>query len=89
MIINLINKELKEIFIKYLNLELSYFSRFSFDGDNIILISELHLDLLDEFELIKKIENRFSILLETDILEKYNTFYLLSKHIYELLNERR
>ena len=89
MMINLINKELKEIFIKYLNLELSYFSRFSFGGDNIILISELHLDLLDEFELIKKIENRFSILLETDILEKYNTFYLLSKHIYELLNERR
>lgn len=87
--INLINKELKEIFIKYLNLESSYFSRFSFDGDNIILVNELHLDLLDEFELIKKIENHFSILLETDILEKYNTFYLLSKHIYELLNERR
>ena len=87
--INLINKELKEIFIKYLNLESSYFSRFSFDSDNIILVNELHLDLLDELELIKKIENRFSILLETDILEKYNTFYLLSKHIYELLNERR
>ena len=85
MIINLINKELKEIFIKYLNLELSYFSRFSFDGDNLS-ISCFNLSII---ELIKKIENRFSILLETDILEKYNTFYLLSKHIYELLNERR
>ena len=54
-------------------LDNNYFSRFSADGENKLLIEELHADALDWYEILAAIEIEFDIIIRDKEVEKYKT----------------
>ena len=54
-------------------LDNNYFSQFSEDGENKLLIEELHADPLDWYEILASIEIEFNIIIRDKEVEKCKT----------------
>ena len=69
--------EIKDRFYTILKQQLcldnNYFSRFSEDGENKLLIEELHADALDWYEILAAIEIEFDITIRDKEVEKCKT----------------
>ena len=56
-------------------LDNNYFSQFSEDGENKLLIAELHADALDWYEILAAIENEFDIVIRNKEVQNCKTLY--------------
>ena len=69
-------------------LEDNYFSRFSKDGENKLLIEELHADALDWYEILAAIELEFNIIIRDKEVEKCKTLYDFINLINNIINKK-
>lgn len=75
--------------LKYqLCLDDNYFSRFSNDGENKLLIEELNADALDWYEILSTIENEFNIIIRDKKVEKCKTLYDFINLIDNIVNNK-
>lgn len=72
---NEIKNKFYTILKQQLCLDDNYFSRFSEDGENKLLIEELHADALDWYEILAAIEIEFNIIIRDKEVEKCKTLY--------------
>lgn len=84
--------EVKEKFYnilkKQLCLEDNYFSRFSNDGENKLLINELKADALDWYEILSEIEYQFKINMQDAEFYKCKYIHEFINLIYNICNEK-
>ena len=83
---DVISKELKKIISKQLNIDNNYFSNYSYNGDNLLLSKDLKADLLDQYEILNKIEKKYNILLNDEIILSSNDI-TISKYVDVIYNE--
>ena len=75
--------------LKYqLCLDDNYFSQFSEDGENKLLIEELHADALDWYEILAAIELKFSITIIDKEAEKCKTLHDFINLIDNTINKK-
>ena len=53
----------------------NYFSRYSNDGENQLLVEELGADALDWYEILASIENEFDIVIRDKEVQNCKTLY--------------
>ena len=72
-------EEIKSIFYNILKEQLclddNYFSRFSNDGENKLLIKDLGADALDWHEILSEVEYRFNIIIKDTDFGKCESLY--------------
>ena len=66
----------------------NYFSRFSEDGENQLLIEELHADALDWYEILAAIELEFNIIIRDREVEKCKTLHDFINLINNIINKK-
>ena len=66
----------------------NYFSQFSEDGENKLLIEELHADALDWYEILAAIELEFNITIRDKEVEKCKTLYDFINLIDNIINKK-
>lgn len=59
----------------------------SYDGEDLLLYSEIGIDLLDTFEIINKIENDFEIGVSDDLFNSTVTLRNIIDYIYNKVND--
>lgn len=64
----------------------NYFSKYSNDGENKLLINELGADALDWFEILASIENEFNIIIRDKKVENCKTLYDFINLIDNIIN---
>ena len=69
-------------------LDNNYFSQFSGDGENKLLIEELHADALDWYEILAAIEIEFDIIIRDKEVEKCKTLYDFINLIDNTINKK-
>ena len=69
-------------------LDNNYFSRFSEDGENKLLIEELHADALDWYEILADIEVEFNIIIRDKEVEKCKTLHDFINLIDNTINKK-
>ena len=69
-------------------LDNNYFSQFSEDGENKLLIEELHADALDWYEILAAIEIEFDIIIRDKEVEKCKTLYDFINLIDNTINKK-
>lgn len=69
-------------------LDNNYFSRFSEDGENKLLIEELHADALDWYEILSAIELEFNIIIRDKEVEKCKTLHDFINLIDNIINKK-
>ena len=72
-----------------LYLDNNYFSRFSEDGENQLLIEELHADALDWYEILAAIELEFNIIIRDKEVEKCKTLHDFINLIDNIVNKNK
>ena len=85
---NEIKSKFYSILKHQLGLEDNYFPRFSEDGENKLLISELGADALDWYEILSEIENEFNIIIRDKEVEKCKTLYDFINLIDNTINKK-
>lgn len=66
----------------------NYFSRFSEDGENQLLIEELHADALDWYEILAAIELEFNIIIRDKEVEKCKTLHDFINLINNIIDKK-
>lgn len=83
--------EIKEKFYTILKHQLclddNYFSRFSNDGENILLIEDLKTDALDWYEILSEVESQFNIMIKDTDFSNCKTLYDFINLIEKTTNE--
>lgn len=70
-------------------LDNNYFSQFSEDGENKLLIEELHADALDWYEILAAIEIEFDIIIRDKKVENCKTLYDFINLIDNIINKNK
>ena len=84
---NEIKSKFYSILKHQLGLEDNYFPRFSEDGENKLLISELGADALDWYEILSEIENEFNIIIRDIDFGKCKFLYDFINLINKVVNK--
>ena len=67
----------------------NYFSQFSEDGENKLLIEELHADALDWYEILSQIEYEFNIIIRDKDLSTCKFLYDFINLIKDCINKQK
>ena len=72
---NEIKHKFYSILKNQLCLDDNYFSRYSNDGENQLLVQDLKADAIDWYEILASIEDEFNIKIKNEKVEKCKTLY--------------
>ena len=85
---NEIKNKFYTILKQQLCLDDNYFSRYSNDGENQLLVEELGADALDWYEILAAIELEFSITIRDKEVEKCKTLHDFINLIDNIINKK-